>query len=197
MIREIDKNQISRGKLMTSRDLARLECGGCAGCSSCCRARGSLIVLDAWDVQKLKEGLNYSFTGLVENNLIQLSVIDGVVLPCLPVDEERDACAFLNEEGRCGIYNSRPGICRMFPLARIYHEDGSFSYFLQEGECERAGGAKIRISAWMGIENVKEYERQVRAYHDALVQLKKDCADAADTGEIVRLQQDFLKRWFA
>ena len=163
---------------------------------SCCRMRGSAIVLDAWDVQLLKNGLNFSFEGLLAEKLITLAVIDGVVLPCLPVKEEEDECLFLKENGRCAVYDFRPGICRMFPLARIYHPDGSFSYFLQDGECEKPGGTEIRISAWLGYENVKEYESFVRTYHDALVGLRNECAACEKTEDAARLQMDFLQEWF-
>ena len=196
MQRELDADLIRPGKLLSSSDLARLDTHNCADCCACCRMRGSEIVLDAWDAALLKQGLNYSFEGLLSRNMITLSVIDGVVLPCLPVKEEADECLYLMKNGRCEIYDFRPGICRMFPLGRIYHPDGSFSYFLQEGECEKPGGAKIRISAWLGYENVKEYERVIRNYHDALVRLRENCAKASGTEDVVRLQRDFLEEWF-
>ena len=196
MLREIDEELVSPEKLLSVKDSARLGCGGCAGCSACCRGRGSLIVLDAWDVEQMKDGLNYSFPGLVNSGLITLSVVDGVVLPCLPVDRETDSCSFLNEAGRCGIYDCRPGICRMFPLARIYHPDGRFSYFLQEGECSRSGGQRINIAVWLGYPDIEAYEKKVRQYHDALVRLRKACAAAGDMRQTALLQQAFLEEWF-
>ena len=149
MIREIDETLITRDKLLSSSDLARLGCGNCQGCSDCCRDRASSIILDAWDIRLLKEGLNYSFEGLIDRGLIVLGISDGVVLPSLAVKPEADECVFLDAQGRCSIHPFRPGICRMFPLARLWHEDGSFSYFLQQGECSHAGRVKIRISKWL------------------------------------------------
>ena len=46
------------------------------------------------------------------------------------MNNEKEACYFLNEEGRCSIHSFRPGICRLFPLGRFYEEEG-FRYFLQ------------------------------------------------------------------
>jgi len=196
MKRELDADLIRPEKLLSSSDTAGIGTDGCKNCCACCRMRGSAIVLDAWDVQLLKNGLNFSFEGLLAEKLITLAVIDGVVLPCLPVKEEEDECLFLKENGRCAVYDFRPGICRMFPLARIYHPDGSFSYFLQDGECEKPGGTEIRISAWLGYENVKEYESFVRTYHDALVGLRNECAACEKTEDAARLQMDFLQEWF-
>lgn len=84
----------------------------------------------------------------------------------------------------------------MFPLARIYHEDGSFSYFMQPGECPKNNGVKIRISKWLGYPDIKAYEKEVKEYHDALRQLKANCAAAGSTHEISSLQREFLEKWF-
>lgn len=195
MIREIDEKLIRPEALMNAGDMARLGCNNCSGCSECCRDRAEMITLDPWDVRLLKEHLNYSFMGLIQQQLIVLSVSDGVVLPCLAKKESEDACIFLNEEGNCSIHSFRPGICRMFPLARLYHEDGSFSYFMQDGECPRNNGVKIKISKWLGYPNIREYEQSVREYHDALSSLRSRCLTVSDE-EKAALQRQFLETWF-
>jgi len=197
MIREIDENQIRPERLMSSSDMARLGCSGCAGCSDCCRDRASSITLDAWDMGMLKKGLGRSFEELLDSGLIVLTLADQILLPALGKKKDSDECIFLNEEGRCAIHSFRPGICRMFPLARLYHEDGSFSYFLQEGECSHPSGVKIKISKWLEVGNAVRYEQAVRSYHDRLVQLRQACAAASAREEIVALQKDFLQHNFA
>lgn len=196
MIRQIDENLIAKERLMKSSDLAKIGCDECKGCSDCCKNRGSVILLDSVDVKLLKEGLGYSFEGLLQQGLISLSVIDGIVLPHLPVKSDREECLFLNEEGRCSIHNIRPGICRMFPLARIYHEDGSFSYFLQEGECSKRGSVKIRIAKWLEYPNVKKYEEEVREYHQRLTLLRKKCEKLQSKDVLTNLQKKFLEEEF-
>ena len=196
MIRDIDSSMITPDKLLTSRDMARLGCRDCEGCSDCCRGRASAITLDPTDIRLLKEGLNYSFQGLLDGGFITLSVVDGVVLPSLALKPESDECIFLNEQGRCGIHSFRPGICRMFPLARLWKEDGSFCYFLQEGECPRPGGAKIRIARWLGYPDIRGYEQQVRTYHDALSALRDQLKKDLSHEEQVCLQRSFLEHWF-
>ena len=84
----------------------------------------------------------------------------------------------------------------MFPLARVYHEDGSFSYFMQPGECTRNNGVKIKISKWLGYPDIKSYEKEVREYHDALRLLKKKCGAAESTEQMSGLQREFLETWF-
>ena len=196
MIRDIDENLIRPEKLMSSSDMAKLGCNDCAGCSECCKDRASAITLDEWDVSRLKEGLHMTFDGLLSSGLIEITMVNNILLPSLGNKPDADECIFLGEDGRCRIHNYRPGICRMFPLARLYHEDGSFSYFLQDGECSRGTGVKIKISKWLGVGNINKYEQAVRKYHDSLTSLRQSCANAQTREEIVRLQKDFLQEHF-
>ena len=71
-------------------------------------------------------GKNENFDTLLANYL-ELNVVDGMVLPNLKMAGEEEACPFL-KDGRCSIHGYRPGICRLFPLGRIYEENG-FKYF--------------------------------------------------------------------
>ena len=196
MIREIDEKLITPDKLMSSSDMARLGCNNCKGCSDCCRDRASMITLDPWDMRMLKEGLNYSFEGLVERGYVTFTADDGVVLPALAVKPDKDECIFLDEEGKCSVHPYRPGICRMFPLARLYHEDGSFSYFLQEGECQNLNGVKIKISKWLGYPDIRGYEESVRKYHDALRIFRKRMKTVHSHEMQVKMQRMFIQKWF-
>lgn len=192
MIRDIDENLISPEKLLRANDMARLGCNDCRGCCECCRDRAERITLDKWDMDRLKEGLHMSFDDMLANGLIEITLVNNVLLPVLGKKPGKDECVFLNDEGRCVVHAVRPGICRMFPLARIYHDDGSFSYFLQEGECPRLSGVKIKVSKWLGVGNITKYEQEVRSYHDRLNELREKCFLATTREEIVKLQTDFL-----
>ena len=193
MIRDIDENMIQPEKLLHANDMARLGCSDCEGCSACCRDRAERITLDKWDMDRLKEGLGKSFDDLMALGFVEITLVNNVLLPVLGKKADKDECIFLNGQGRCSIHPFRPGICRMFPLARIYHDDGSFSYFLQEGECPHGGGAKIKISKWLGVGNINRYEQEVRSYHDRLNDLREKCFLASTREELVRLQTDFLE----
>ncbi len=194
MIREIDTELIREDRLLCGSDKAPVGCNDCAGCAECCQESAVMIVLDEYDIRMLKDGLNYSFEGMLRNGMIRMEVVDGVVLPGLNVRED-GSCVFLGGNGRCTIHAYRPGICRMYPLGRIYHEDGSFSYYLQEGECGRRTGERIRVSDWIGIRDFEEYEQAVRRYHDSLVELRESCASASHEEQIA-LQSTFLKKHF-
>ena len=117
MKREIDMREISDGKLYGPNDLVKADCGDCHGCFACCQKMGQSIVLDPLDIYRLTKYLNVSFEQLLAEK-IELNVVDGLILPNLKMCGTEERCAFLDENGRCGIHQSRPGIGRLFPLGR-------------------------------------------------------------------------------
>ena len=166
MLRNVDINEISDGKLYGSNDMVKADCGGCKGCCDCCTGMGSSIILDPLDVHRLVRGLKKSFGELMET-AVELNVADGVILPNLKMTGEKDACFFLNDSGRCNIHAHRPGICRLFPLGRFY-ENSSFRYFLQIHECPKQDRTKVKVRKWVGLPDIKRYEKYILDWHDYL-----------------------------
>lgn len=167
MKREVDLKDISDGKLYTANDMVRADCRGCQGCSDCCWGMGSSIVLDPLDIQRLCQGLNTDFAGLMEQ-YIELNVVDGMILPNLKMQKSSDSCVLLDENGRCTMHAERPGICRMFPLGRYYEEKG-FKYFLQIHECRKADRGKVKVYKCLDTPNLKSYETFIADWHQFLL----------------------------
>ena len=164
MLRECDINEISDGKRYQANDLVKLGCNDCKGCHSCCEGMEDTIVLDPYDIYRLTRNLEMDFTQLMQGR-IALHVEEGLILPHLAMSEETGVCSFLNEEGRCSIHAHRPGICRLFPLGRIYENDG-FSYFLQVNECVRENRTKEKIKNWLNTPRLKDYEAFILKWHN-------------------------------
>lgn len=177
MKREGDLSSLTDGKLYRSSDMARLGCNDCEGCSACCRGMGNSVVLDPYDVWRLERGLGIPFAQMIGTQ-VMLSVVDGLILPSLNMENETGACPFLNEEGRCSIHAFRPGICRLFPLGRYYH-DGGFSYVLMTGECKKENRSKVKIEKWLGEPELKSYERFVLQWKEILEQARKQIQEIA------------------
>ena len=163
MIREVDLQEISDGKLYTANDLVKAGCNDCEGCSACCRGMGNSIVLDPLDMYRLCQGLSLPPEEVLSRAL-ELHVVDGLILPNLKMAGAEEACTFLNEEGRCSVHPYRPGICRLFPLGRVY-EDASFRYFLQTNECKKENRTKVKVKKWLDTPDVAAYERFVCTWH--------------------------------
>ncbi len=193
MKRNVDLKEISDGRLYSSGDMVRADCRDCEGCSECCRGMGSSIILDPMDVWRLQKGIKKGFQALLEEGKIELNMADGMILPNLKMDAERESCPFLDGQGRCSVHDCRPGLCRLFPLGRYYEENG-FRYFIQIHECRKQDRGKIKIKKWLGIPNLKAYENYILEWHGFLNQ----CEDALETlsEENVRILELYVLRRF-
>ena len=186
MLRETTMEAISDGKIYGLNDMVKADTGGCRGCSKCCTGMGSSIVLDPYDVWLLKSACKKSLQELLDEGRIELNMVDGLIMPNIKMGED-ERCTFLDADGRCSIHAYRPGICRLFPLGRVYQENG-FAYFLQKNECVRENRAKIKVKKWIDTECIPENQRFIAAWHtfirsvgDAVISLHE-----AGRGEQVR-----------
>ena len=175
MKRMVDLKQVSDGRLYSSGDMVKADCRDCEGCSACCRGMGSSILLDPMDVWRLRRDLHKDFSTLIEKEA-ELGMADGMILPNMKMDVRTDACPFLDGNGRCSIHDSRPGLCRLFPLGKYYEENG-FRYFLQIYEFRKKDRGKKKKKKWLGIPNLKAYEAYILSWHDFL----EKCREGADT----------------
>lgn len=198
MKREVSLEEISDGKLYDLNDLVKADCHDCEGCFECCCGMGESIILDPFDIYRLTGALGKSFEQLLNAHL-ELHVVDGVILPNLRMAGERDCCTFLNEEGRCSIHPHRPGICRLFPLGRVY-ENGSFRYFLQTGECQKKNRSKIRVKKWIDTPDAGRNAQFILAWHDFVLDLqelltKQPDMEAAKKINLYVLETFFFQSW--
>ena len=198
MKRNVDINEISDGKLYTANDLVKADCNDCKGCSDCCKGMGESIILDPYDIYRLTSGLNVSFEWLLGGK-IELDMYDGMILPHLSMNGRDESCAFLNGEGRCSIHSIRPGICRLFPLGRIYDEEG-FHYFLQVHECSNKNRTKVKVKKWIDTPDLKQYEEYILKWHDFTNEMQSLVTRDLDEVMIKKinmfaLQQFYIERY--
>lgn len=161
MLRYEDIDDISDGKRYKDTDKACIGTHGCQGCSKCCESdMGTTIVLTPFDVYELTRGTGKSFDDMLVDFSVQISMIDGIALPHLKMD---DGCKFL-KDSRCSVHQFRPGICRLFPLGRIY-EAKDFSYFIQVHECPVPDKEEVLVREWLGIEDLEENSSFINKWH--------------------------------
>lgn len=194
MRRNIDINEISDGNLYDLNDMVKADCGDCKGCADCCRSMGESIVLDPYDICRITTGLHLSFEELLADK-IELNVFDGMILPNLKMSESTDACAFLNDEGRCSIHSIRPGICRLFPLGRFY-EDGSFRYFLQIHECKNQNRTKVKVKKWIDTPDLKQNTEYILKWHDFVDYIQTQLMQVADEALFKKINMFLLQHFF-
>lgn len=150
--------------LYSNNEMARVGCNECSGCSSCCRGMGQSIILDPYDIYQLQVATGQTLAQLMQD-MIELHVEDGLILPSVRMQDGTDACGFLNREGRCSIHAHRPGLCRLFPLGRNYDDKG-LRYFLLEDACRIQNRTKVKIKKWLGIDSLSKYEEFLMTWHD-------------------------------
>ncbi len=189
MKRKVDMREISDGKLYGLNDMVKADCGDCRDCSACCQGMGSSIVLDPLDMFRLTTELRTDFQQLM-NGYIELNVVErGIILPNLKMGGKEERCAFLTGGGRCRIHSARPGICRLFPLGRIYREEGrGFDYFLQVHECKKENRSKVKVRKWIDTPDAKRYEQFIMDWHYFLEDMQEiagNCTDEAKIKEMI------------
>ena len=194
MKREIDIKEISDGKLYDLNDMVKADCKDCEGCSACCKGMGNSIVLDPLDVFRLTKGLNCTFEALIQNQA-ELNVVDGIVLPSIRMGEAGEACGFLDPQGRCSIHSFRPGICRLFPLGRIYTEEG-IRYFLQIYECAKKNRTKVKVRSFMDNPDGKRYDKFIADWHDFLKKAENEMEKQNDPNFTRELSMNVLKMFY-
>lgn len=158
-----NKNDINRNRFYSCNDMVRLSCKECAGCGQCCENMGDTVKIDPYDFFVISSFLRKSFDELFDKKIQVHREDNGLILPHV-MQSEKDKCVFMDMNRRCSIHKYRPGICRLFPLGRNY-ERGTFSYFIVDGACTKGYKSKVKISQWLGIENITQYEKFVSDWH--------------------------------
>lgn len=195
MKRNVSLEEISDGRLYGIHDMVKADCHGCKECYACCCGMGSSVILDPCDVYRLQAGLGKNLAQLLQEEKLELNVVDGCILPNLKMAGEREQCAFLNRDGRCSIHESRPGICRLFPLGR-YYEDDDFRYFLQVGECREKNRTKVKVEKWIDTPDWKKNHDFVCAWHALLKTLERETAGQEDGARAKELNLGLLNTFY-
>lgn len=185
MLRNVDFSEISDGRRYSSKDLARIACDDCRGCSKCCHEMTDTIILDPYDVYRLSKALSLSFEEMIDekHKILEISMADGLCLPHIRMEDERHCCPLLSLDGRCSVHEDRPGFCRLFPLGRIY-ENGGFSYFYQINECPHPNKTKVKIEKWLGYDNLQDYETFVLKWHDYIEKKRLEIKESSFEGTV-------------
>ena len=196
MLRECNLDEISDGKKYSINDMVKADCDDCKGCSACCHGMGSSIVLDPLDVHRLMSHFQTRFEVLLEDK-IELNIVDGVIRPNLKMNTqaEGEPCVFLDAEGRCSIHEDRPGICRIFPLGRVY-EDNSFSYILQIHECQKENRSKVKVSKWIDTPDLKKNQQFITDWHYFLKAAQARLAAGGEEELIKRIAMQILQYFY-
>ena len=169
MLRDESINEISDGRFYGPNDMVKADTGSCSGCSLCCHGMEDTLLLEPPDIYRFRKEMGMTFEQLLQT-AAELGMADGLILPHLRM-KDQEACAFLDENGRCCIHRARPAYCRMFPLGRYYQGD-DFVYILQTHQCDHPR-TKVKVKRWIDIPDLSAYEAFARDWHALLRQARQ------------------------
>ena len=195
MERQVELKDISDGKVYGLNDMVKVCANHCEGCSACCHGRGDTVTLDPLDMHSLKKELSQTFDQLLERG-ISLSVSEGLIRPSMGMTEGKDPrCVYLNEQGRCSIHAFRPGLCRLFPMGRIY-ENGKLGYILLTGECVRENRTKEKVRKWIDMPNMPAYEAFLIKWHDFVKKVQSTVLQSEDDNYKKNINMYVLQKFY-
>lgn len=194
MKRNVDMNEISDGNLYGLNDMVKADCNDCKGCSACCQGMGQSIMLDPLDIYNLTTNLHVSFEELLAE-AVELNVVEGVILPNINMNGEKERCHFLNNEGRCSIHSFRPGICRLFPLGR-YYEEHDFKYFLQVNECKHPNKTKVKVKKWIDTPDLDKNHQYIIDWHYFIDDVQNRFKHIKDENLVKKIDLFILQHFF-
>lgn len=195
MQHNVNLEEISDGRLYTCTDMVRIGCDSCNGAASCCRFAEDTITLDPYDIFHLQQGTGLTFEELYCKQQIALSPVDGLLLPHLNFSKATNACPFLFDNGRCSIHAYRPGLCRLFPLARLI-DGNKVRYLIQIHECPCTTTPKTKIKNWLELPDIEHYETYLIRWNEILSGTRKRLAAASGQAELTNITTDFLRNYY-
>lgn len=186
---------ISDGKVYGINDMVKADAGGCEGCSACCHGVGEMVSLTPFDVFEITSFLNTTFEELLQDK-VEMRQEGKIMLPHLKMHGESERCGFLSSEDRCIIHAHRPGICRLFPLGRIY-EDDDIGYFLQVDACVKPKLGKVKVKKWIGVKNYNQNKAFILVWHNFLKALEFRMKFIRDEQELSAINADLLGSFYS
>lgn len=128
----------------------------CRLCGDCCRRVEDSIMLEPLDAYNLGRYLRGHGAGVdhIEDVYGQYahpsSLHDVYPIFLLNTQGKDQSCVFL-EDGKCGVYEGRPRVCRLYPFTVNGGERGRrFAYYqCLDSHAAHFEGGKVKIGDWM------------------------------------------------
>ncbi|MHC1741487.1 MAG: YkgJ family cysteine cluster protein [Syntrophobacteraceae bacterium] len=150
--------------LFTLDEKFRFSCHKGLPCfNKCCRDIN--IFLTPYDVLRMRKGTGLSSQDFLQKYTSTFLGEDGLPLVMLKVDEEINACPFVEADG-CGIYADRPWSCRMYPVFPTSSEE--IEYLIETiSSCHGFKEDKERtIREWKKDQEIDSYDEMNQAYKE-------------------------------
>lgn len=141
------KAKINRKKeptMLTSEDSFEFQC---KQCGKCCRNRED-VLLTGPDIYRVSKELGMTPKEFIAK-YCEIYIGDTSRIPICrlkPVGSDKH-CPLLTSN-HCSVHRAKPTVCALFPLARIWNENGEVKYYVNAAP-GHSGGQRYKISEWL------------------------------------------------
>ena len=150
---------------LTENDKFNFSCHPGISCFNKCCADVN-IMLTPYDILRMSRHLDISTSDfLAEYTVVPFNEEQKLPFVFLEMNkDEKKTCKFVTEKG-CGIYESRPWPCRMYPVGQASPGDTGeqgegFFFLMAEDHCKGHQEERtITIKDWIEDQGVSEYEK--------------------------------------
>lgn len=139
-------------------DMLRLEDTirfSCKGCGKCCKNRED-INLTGYDIYRVAEYLGRTH----EEFITQYGTVfqSRTKVPSVALTMRAGMCPFLRNK-KCAVHRAKPGVCRCYPLGRIYLPGDASARFIQMKPGCKHPPQDIAVRDWIGDFSTEEADR--------------------------------------
>ena len=174
----------------------------CQKCAECCRHVDGALMLEPLDVYRLtkylcEHGESYDDTSEMLHKYAHSATIDrGYPIFQINTTGEDHACVFL-KDGRCGVYEARPQVCRMYPFGVAPGARGKdFNYYLCTERKHHFGKGSVKVKDWLNDNFSKEAREFYRIEHRMLPEFGRAVESIGEEGVIRNMFQILYHLYF-
>jgi Fe-S-cluster containining protein len=138
----------------------------CKACGKCCKHRED-ILLTPYDLFRIAADLHRTPKEIIER---YCEVYEGgtshfPVVRAVPVPPD-NSCPFMRNR-KCSIHAKKPVVCRVYPLARMFTEEGESRYLFNGAGCKH-DPKTVTVREWIGDISTEESETAGRLWRDVI-----------------------------
>lgn len=131
--------------------------------NKCCRDIN--IFLTPYDVLRMRMSMGLSSQDFLQKYTSTFLGEDGLPLVMLKVDEDINACPFVESDG-CGIYEDRPWSCRMYPVFPMSSEEKEYLIEASRSCHGFKEDKEQTIREWKSEQHIDKYDKMNEAYKE-------------------------------
>lgn len=144
----------------------------CKACGKCCKYNRNDLLLTSYDVYRIAKYFGRT-TEQIITRYCEIYIGDTSNLPIARIIPQppHGSCPLMLKNGKCAVHQSKPVVCRVYPLARLFKADGGGSrYYFNGASCSHEP-KPITVREWLADVASDEAEEAGTLWRDVLTTL--------------------------